>query len=67
MRVCSHLHYEGWRMENEEKIRLTVEIPKELWRRAKQRALDTDRDLRTVVIEALEAALGGKAKKEGKR
>jgi hypothetical protein len=54
-------------MGNEEKIRLTVEIPKELWRRAKQRALDTDRDLRTVVIEALEAALGGKAKKEGKR
>jgi hypothetical protein len=38
-----------------------------LWRRAKQRALDTDRDLRTVVIEALEAVLGGKAKKEGRR
>ncbi len=43
--------------EDEERIRLAVEIPKALWKRAKQRALDTDRDLRTVVIEALEAAL----------
>ncbi len=47
-------------------MRLTVDVPRELWRRAKQRALDTDKDLRTVVIEALEAALGSKAKKGGK-
>ncbi len=53
-------------MGNEEIVRLTVEIPKELWRRAKQRALDTDRNLRTVVIDALEAALG-RPKKDGKR
>ena len=51
---------------DEGKVKLTVEIPKELWRRAKVRAAETDRDLRSVVIEALEAALG-KPKKEGKR
>ncbi len=47
----------------DEKVKLTVEVPKTLWRAAKQRALDTDRDLRDVVIEALEAALGVKPKK----
>ena len=51
---------------DEGKVKLTVEIPKELWRRAKVRAAETDRELRSVVIEALEAALG-KPKKEGKR
>jgi hypothetical protein len=57
----------GGGMANDEKVRLTVEIPKALWRRAKQRALDTDRDLRQVVIEALEGALGAETKKGGKR
>lgn len=47
-------------------VRLNVEIPKGLLRRAKVRAAESDRDLRTVVIEALEAALP-KAKKEAKR
>jgi hypothetical protein len=46
-------------------IRLTVEIPKELWRRARVRAAETDRDLREVVIEALEAMLGKPTKKGG--
>ena len=47
-------------------IRLNVEVPRELWRRVKIRAAETDRDLRQVVIDALEAALGPKAKKGGK-
>jgi hypothetical protein len=49
-----------------DKAKLTVEVPKDLWRRAKQRALDTDRDLRTVVIEALEAALAKPPKRVAK-
>lgn len=53
-------------MADVEKIRLNVEISKELWRRAKQRALDSDKDLRTVVIEALEAWLSKGPKKGGK-
>ena len=55
----------GARMRNDQRIRLTVEIPKELWRRAKVRAAETDRDLRSVVIEALEVALA-KPKKGAK-
>ena len=43
-----------------DKAKLTVEIPRSLWKAAKQRALDTDKDLKTVVIEALEAALSKK-------
>ena len=44
-------------MTKQEMVRLNVEVPKDLWRRAKQRALDTDKDLRTVVIELLERGL----------
>lgn len=51
----------------QEKVKLTVEIPKELWRRARVRAAETDSDLRSVVIEALELMLGTKAKKGGKQ
>ncbi len=43
--------------------RLNVDVPEALWRRAKQRALDTDRDLRRVVTEALEVALAKPPKK----
>jgi hypothetical protein len=48
-----------------DEAKLTCVIPKALWKAAKQRALDTDRDLRNVVIEALEAHLGTKLKKAG--
>lgn len=51
---------------DEGKVKLTVEIPKELWRKAKVRAAETDRDLRSVVIDALQAALGDKVKKGGR-
>ena len=53
-------------MSKEGLVRLNVDVPKELWRRAKQRALDLDTDLRTVVIEALEAALSRPPRKGGK-
>jgi len=47
----------GERMEKPAMARLNVEVPKDLHRRAKLRAVETDRDLREIVIEALEAAL----------
>lgn len=53
-------------MGDEDLIRLNVEVPKELWRRAKIRAAENDLDLRQIVIEALELYLGGKPKKGGK-
>ncbi len=51
-------------MPEKDLVRLNVDVSKDLWRRAKQRALDTDKDLRTVVIDALEAALAKPPKKE---
>ncbi len=50
----------------DEKAKLTVEIPRDLWRRAKIRAAETDTDLRSVVIAALEAFLAAKRKKGGR-
>jgi hypothetical protein len=48
-------------------IRTTLELPEELWRQAKVRALD-EGDLRTVMIRALEEYLARatKPKKGGK-
>lgn len=39
-------------------VKTTVELPGELWRSAKIRAMDERVDLRTVFIRALEAYLG---------
>jgi len=39
-------------------VKTTVELPGELWRSAKIRAMDDRVDLRTVFIRALEAYLG---------
>jgi hypothetical protein len=39
---------------------MTVAIPRTLWRSAKIRAAEQDRDLRDVVIESLETYLLGK-------
>ena len=39
-------------------IKTTVELPEELWRAAKIRAMDDRVDLRTVFIRALEDFLG---------
>ena len=38
-------------------IKTTIEIPEPIWRATKQRALDDDLDMRTVVIAALESFL----------
>jgi hypothetical protein len=42
-----------------------VDLPEVLWRSAKVRAMDERKDLRTVIIEALNAHLKTKPKKEG--
>jgi hypothetical protein len=39
-------------------VKTTVELPGDLWRSAKIRAMDERVDLRTVFIRALEAYLG---------
>jgi|GEM_PF-2901793 len=53
-------------MATGEKARLTAEIPKELMRRVRVRAAETDREIRDLVIEALETFLGAKSKKGAK-
>ena len=40
-------------------VKTTVELPGELWRAAKIRAMDERADLRTVLIRALESYLEG--------
>jgi predicted transcriptional regulator len=49
-----------------DKARLTAEIPKELMRRVRIRAAETDREIREIVVEALEQFLSGRPKKGGK-
>jgi hypothetical protein len=41
-------------------VKTTVELPGELWRAAKIRAMDERADLRTILIRALEAYLGNR-------
>lgn len=47
-------------------IRTSVEIPEELWERARQRALDERSDLRRLIIEGLELRLKRAVKKGGR-
>ena len=47
-----------------DKVKLTVEIPRDLWRRARVKAAETDTDLRTVVIRALDEHLGPRVPKK---
>ena len=44
---------------NSDTVKTTVELPGELWRAAKIRAMDERADLRTVLIRALEHYLRG--------
>ncbi len=53
--------------KEEQRMKTTVEIPQELWREAKIRAMDEGTDFRTVVIAALEAYLKTKTRKEAGR
>jgi len=39
-------------------VKMTVEIPEDVWAAAKKRAIDERSDLRAVIIEALRAHLG---------
>jgi predicted HicB family RNase H-like nuclease len=54
-------------MLKEGQSRLTVEVPIELHRRAKIRAVELGTDLRSLVIEALERALAERKPKKGGR
>jgi hypothetical protein len=42
-------------------VKTTVELPADLWRAAKIRAMDERVDLRTILIRALEGFLGRQA------
>ncbi len=44
-------------------MKTTVDLPEALWRAAKIRAMDERKDLRSVIIAALEAYLKAKPKK----
>jgi RNA polymerase-interacting CarD/CdnL/TRCF family regulator len=46
-----------------EKVKMTVEVPRALWKRSKLRAVEEERDLRELVIEALERYLAEKSRK----
>jgi hypothetical protein len=50
-------------------MKTTIDIPEELWDRAKRRALDERTSLRALILEGLELRLAEKAsrKKEAKR
>ena len=48
-------------------MKTTVDLPEALWRAAKIRAVDERKDLRQVVISALEQYLQMKPKKDGGR
>ena len=48
-------------------IKTTIEIPEDVWRAAKQRALDERSDLRSVIIVALRKHLGLKAARPPKK
>ncbi len=48
-------------------VKTTVDLPEILWRAAKIRAMDERKDLRQVVISALEQYLQMKPKKGGGR
>jgi RNA polymerase-interacting CarD/CdnL/TRCF family regulator len=44
----------------EEKVKMTVMVPRSLWKRSKLRAVEEERDLRELVIDALERYLAEK-------
>jgi hypothetical protein len=46
-------------MPDEDLVKMTVAIPRTLWRSAKIRAAEQDRGLREIVIESLETYLSG--------
>jgi hypothetical protein len=51
------------REERERVVRTTVELPEDMWKSAKIRAMNERRDLRAIIIAALEAYLKSKPKR----
>jgi hypothetical protein len=47
----------------DEEAKVTVMLPRDLWKRAKIQAIREDRDLRELVVEALQSYLTEKEKK----
>ena len=50
-------------MAEQEAVKVTVTIDRDLWKRAKIQAIREDRDLRELVVEALQRYLSTKEKK----
>ncbi len=48
-------------------VKTTMVLPKDVWKAAKIRAVEEDRDLNAVVIAAVEAYLKTRPRKEGGR
>jgi hypothetical protein len=52
----------------EERVKMTVMVPRSVWKRSKLRAVEEERDLRELVIDALERYLTvKKGEKHGAR
>jgi len=49
--------------KKERTVKTTVDLPEAVWRAAKIRAMDERKDLRSVIIAALEAYLKAKPRK----
>lgn len=47
-------------------VKTTIELPESIWRATKQRALDDNRDMRSVVIAALETFLATRAARKAR-
>ena len=52
------------RSQTERVVKTTVDLPEDLWKAAKVRAMDERSDLRSVIIAALEAYLKTKVKRK---
>jgi hypothetical protein len=48
----------------EDRLKTTVVLPRDVWKRAKLRAIDEESDLSALIVKALEAYLKSKAGKE---
>lgn len=61
------LHVVAAKRNDTDTVKTTVELPGELWRAAKIRAMDDRADLRTVLVRALEQYLGEDKPKRASR
>ena len=54
----THPHMNARSSSDAQSVKTTVDLPEEVWRAAKIRAMDDRSDLRTVIIAALRSYLG---------